>query len=81
MRYDFMGGPKHFDAAMSQPHADLAHSSHISHSMTDQDCSVSFVDNFLHPIEALFLKDGVSYREDFVEYDNFRIQVRRHREN
>jgi hypothetical protein len=59
---DFMSGTEHFNAAVPEPHADLAHPPHIPHSMTDQNCGVSFIDNFFHAIEAFLLEDGISYR-------------------
>src|SRR5580704_7856420 len=66
---------EHFDFALSQPETDLAHAPHIAHSVTNQNSGVPFVDNFLHSIEALFLKYGISDRQHFVKNDNLRIQM------
>ncbi len=78
-RNDFVGGAEHFHAAVLEPHGDLAHPSHVRHSMTDQNRGVSFIDNLFHAIEAFLLEHRISYRQHFVENDNLRIQVGRDR--
>jgi hypothetical protein len=61
------------DWAIVKPHADLTHPPNVSHPATHENRGMTFVNNFLHSIEAFLLEDSVSDRQYFIEDDDFRV--------
>jgi hypothetical protein len=76
---DFMRWTEMLDSPVAEPHAHLAHPPNAAHTMAAQNRSMTFVDNFLHSVEAFLLEDGVSDRKRFIEDDDFRGQMCRDR--
>jgi hypothetical protein len=54
----------------------LAHPSDLRHFVVYEDSGPALVYDFFHPLEAFLLKGGISYRQDFIQDDDFRVKTR-----
>src|ERR1700758_4841088 len=79
MSDNLVGRSEHLDLAVAKPQTALAQPAEVSHLVIYHDHGMALFEDRFYPLKAFLFERSVSYRNDFIQNDNFWVEIRRYR--
>ena len=76
MSDNLVGRSEHRDLALAKPQTALAHPAEVSHLVIYHDHGMALFEDRFYPLKAFLFECSVSYRNDFIQNYDFRVEIR-----
>src|ERR1700758_2498133 len=78
MSNNLVGRSEHLDLAVAKPQTAMAHPAEVSHLVIYYDHGMALFEDRFYPLKAFLFERRVPHRNDFIQNDDFRVEIRRH---